>query len=119
MKRKITVVLLLALFLPLAACNNNPYTARQKLHKLGIPFEKKLFCYCIEQSDVVAVKLFLDAGMNPNVKYAGFPALMFATDDDSVETLKTLLSKGADPNVAADPVAANPNVAYSSVVAHK
>ena len=99
MKRKIILVLLLILYIPSTAWCKTPYTARVELHKLGIRFSKAKFIDSVKEGDIVAVKLFLDAGMDSNVSDDdGITALMIAIRNNSTEIVKALLLKGADPN---------------------
>jgi ankyrin repeat protein len=74
-----------------------PEGAREKIAVLGIPYTIDEFVGCARESDVVAVKLFLTAGMNPNAKDKdGVTALAAASEaghNDVMAVLKEATAK--------------------------
>ena len=84
MSRAIILVLITMLLAPLTACNlqigntetgisgqpdtETPEGAREKIAQLHIPYTVDEFVKCARESDIVAVKLFLKAGMNRDAK---------------------------------------------------
>src|SRR6185295_12326751 len=57
------------------------------------------FFAAARKGDTAAVKALLDKGVNVNAKTRyGATALSFACDHESVEMVKLLLERGADPN---------------------
>ncbi len=94
-----------------------PQEARNELAQMNITYSEDEFLYCAEKGKTDAVKLFLDAGMNPNVKdNDGWTALLFAEDNNHLETVKTLLAKGADIN--ARDTYGNTALMYASIHGH-
>lgn len=107
MPRRLIAVLIITLLFPLAGCNlqignesvgvgqpdiETPEGAREKIAQLNIPYTVDEFVKCARESDTVAVKLFLNAGMNPHAKDGnGTTALAAATQaghSDIVDLLK-------------------------------
>jgi ankyrin repeat protein len=102
--------LLLTLVL-LSACEQRPEAARKELGQLGIPYTPDAFITSVANHDVVAVNLFLRAGMDPNTSSPqGIPALLIATMNcdgklrkdktTHVDIATALIDHGADVNVA-------------------
>ena len=73
--------------------------ARIKLGQLSLPFTEEAFLKSASNVDVYAVKLFLAAGMNPNVADSeGVTALMLAAGAGSAAMVDVLLKAKADVN---------------------
>src|SRR5262245_52190727 len=71
--------------------------ARIKLGQLSLPFTDEAFLESAANGDVYAIKLFLAAGMNPNVAdRTGMTALMWAAGNGSAEMVEALLKAKAD-----------------------
>lgn len=80
-----------------------PLEARQELARLSLPYTPAAFVKSAEDRDATAVKLYLAAGMNPDV-IAGSPhseqtALMHAAINGDLATVNILLAGKADVNV--------------------
>ncbi len=74
-----------------------PQEARNELAQMKITYSENGFLYCAGEGKTDVVKLFLDAGMNPNVQDSdGWTALLKAEDNNHLETVKVLLANGAD-----------------------
>lgn len=74
-----------------------PDTAIRELQQLGIPFSKDSFVERATLGNVNAVRLFLAAGMNPNVRDKhGNTALIAASGNGHGDIVKLLLDKEAD-----------------------
>lgn len=75
-------------------------TARQKLEQQGIAFSEEAFVARARSGDAGVVKLFLDAGMNPNAKDArdedGSTVLMLAAQAGHTAVAQELIRRGAD-----------------------
>jgi len=108
MQKYVSAVWLFLLFL--AACEKNPEAARKELGQLGLAYTPDAFVVSLTNNDVVAVQLFLAAGMDPNTTSPqGIPALLIATmncDGRLREDKKThaeitnaLIANGANVNV--------------------
>lgn len=102
---KIFFLLILILWtLALSACGprpdeTTPEMAQSLLKVRGYNFTEEDFFKSLKQNDAAVVKLFLQAGMDPNVKNkTGQTALTFAAVNSNVPTLKNLIEK-ADLNL--------------------
>ena len=97
MARMLIAALLIVMMIPLAGCNfqianddivqenmpdiATPEGAREKLSQLNVSYNVDEFVNRATECDLVAVKLFLTAGMNPNAKNKdGITAFEAATD---------------------------------------
>ena len=113
MTRALIAVLIIMLTTAFAACNlrigdeevlqangpdiETPEGARQRIAQLNIPYAVDEFVERAKECDIVAVKLFLTAGMNPNVKNAdGATALAAATEAGHTDIIKLLKDAGAE-----------------------
>jgi uncharacterized protein len=104
MKLKIYLALICLVFA--AACGGgaqdgppDPAMTKNMLKLRGFDFNENGFFNAIRQNDVVAVKGFFDAGMDPNVKNArGETPLTFAVANAELKTVKAVAEK-ADVNV--------------------
>jgi len=80
-----------------------PLEARNELAKLSLPYSAEGFVERADEGDVLAVKLYLAAGMDPNAS-AVLPdsppvtALMNAAENGDVAMVKLLLAAHADVN---------------------
>lgn len=99
MKYLITFFLLAFLLIGSAACGaradeTSPEMAQSLLKLRGYSFSEEEFFKALKQSDSASVKLFLQGGIDPNVKNkAGETALTFAAVNSNVEVLKILAEK--------------------------
>lgn len=92
-------ILLLALSIPFAACGKSPEDARRELAKLGVEYTEKAFVEAAKNNDTLAVRLFLEAGMNPNARDDEYnSALFYAVAHGNIDTVRFMLDKGADVN---------------------
>jgi ankyrin repeat protein len=93
------------------ACEHTPESARKELGQLGVAYSPQAFITSLTNNDLVAVQLFLKAGMEPDTTSAqGIPALLIATmncdgklrEDKKAHTdiAKALIVHGANVNVA-------------------
>lgn len=74
--------------------------ARIKLGHMNIKYDSESFLECVRNCDIVAVKLFIDVGMDPNTRsISGDPSLFLASINGNKELLELLLSEGVDVNV--------------------
>jgi ankyrin repeat protein len=90
---------LILLILSLPACPDPAQEARVKLEGMQVPYTEVAFVHRAARGDAAAVRLFLTAGMNPNVKdNQGITPLIAAAGAGREETVKLLLEKGADLN---------------------
>lgn len=65
----------------------------------NLPKSVSAFIHFVEKGDYETVKLYLDAGINPNESYyASFP-LFHAVKKNHYEIAKLLLERGANPNL--------------------
>lgn len=98
-KRMFILCPLILLVITFTNCGNSPEAARKKLAQLKIDFNQDAFADCVINSDMVAVDLFLAAGMNPNVTvYKDYTVLMSAAQQGNTQIARSLLNKGANIN---------------------
>jgi len=77
-----------------------PEAAQRFLKLRGYDFDKKSFFEAAQARDMMAIKGFLDAGMDPNTKdIDSRTVLISAAARGDLEMANILLSRGADPNV--------------------
>jgi ankyrin repeat protein len=95
----LSFLFLILLILSLPACPDPAQEARAKLDGMQMPFVTEGFVYRAARGDVAAVRLFLTAGMDPNVKdRLGVTPLIAAAGAGREEIVQLLLEKGADLN---------------------
>ena len=102
MLKKLMVVsaLLVVPLLFLSACGTAQQRAQTKLEQRGIQFTEQAFFDSASKGDSDAVKLFLAAGMNPNVLNSdGKPALVVATLAGNEAMVDQLLDGRAEINI--------------------
>ncbi len=76
---------------------------KDELKKLGLAFDAATFQKCAKDGNIEHVKLFIDAGMDVNIKGdKGWTALMAASLNCNTEVVKLLLEHKADVNVKDD-----------------
>ena len=90
-------VILGSLMISSAGCGKSPEEARKELAALGIKYDSNSFIESVDNSDIVAVKLFLEAGMNADAKNdAGETALQAAVIEGHGDIVKLLIDHGAE-----------------------
>lgn len=81
-----------------------PLQARQELGKLAVQYDIKDFIIASKNNDMHVMKLFLKAGMDPNVSIyvnlTNISPLSNAVRNGNIESVKLLLEHGADPNLS-------------------
>lgn len=83
----------------LLACGQSPEDARRELGQMNIEYSEASFLKCAERGDVLAVKLFLASGIDPNIKgNDGMTPLLIAAREGRENVISLLLQKGADLN---------------------
>ena len=83
----------------LYGCGNPQESARKELAKLGKDFTPAVFLNCVRNGDKMAVRLFIEAGMDVNKPDEnGFTPLMVASWNGNADVAKLLLEKGAGLN---------------------
>ncbi len=84
----------------ISGCTKSPEKAREELSKSNIQYNADQFLNNAKTGNTNVVKLFLQAGMDPNVKNDdGQTALMLAAYTGNISTVKLLLENGAYINV--------------------
>ena len=92
---------LLVCFLAVLGCGNSQEEARKQLGQMNIKFTEDSFVTRARDGNLGAVKLFLQAGMKPDVtNAAGDTPLLVAVKFGRQDVAETLLARGADPNLA-------------------
>jgi ankyrin repeat protein len=100
----ISLAFIIAIFIVLTGCLNlSEQKAREDLVEKGIEFNNESFLSNIEENDIEIVKLFIDAGVNPNTQTAGHTALGMAAEKGNFELAKLLIENGADVNQSIKP----------------
>ena len=96
-------VILTSLMVFSAGCGKSPEEARKELGALAIKYDSNSFIESVDNSDIVAVKLFLEAGMNADAKNdAGETALQAAVIEGHADIVKLLIKHDANVNAASD-----------------
>jgi ankyrin repeat protein len=93
------IAILLALLIPFtaSAATVDKKTALKELEELSIAFTSEDFLDRVRESDVVAVQLFLAAGMDPNTEpESDWAAIMTAAYEGHASIVKMLLQYGAE-----------------------
>jgi ankyrin repeat protein len=81
-------------------CTKSPETARKDLSTLNVAYTPEQFMNSAKAGNTKVVELFLQAGMDVNVKNGdGQTALMLAAYSGHTDTVKLLLKHGAFINV--------------------
>ncbi len=97
----LSLYLLLSLLLVFSAYAKTPEEAQNELKRL-YPYSMgdNDFIRFVKEGKLSTVKLFLDAGTNPNTQYGGQESvLMIAAKNGKYDIAKLLISKGADVNM--------------------
>lgn len=95
-KSLIFVIVSVAFFV----CGMSSEEAKDELRKAEIPFSVDEFTSRALKGDIAAVRLLLDAGIEPDAKNKdGYTALMLAASEGHAKIVKALLDRGAAPNV--------------------
>ncbi len=98
MKKILILLLLLTLTFPQVAISNEiDGEYRKKILNSGFLFETSGFFEAIRKNNSEVVKLFLQAGINPNATFTGTPAVMHALFLNKMDIFEILLKAGADP----------------------
>ncbi len=91
---------LIFVLIPLIGCTKSQGSARRELTTLNVPYTQKQFLTSAKEGNTKVVALFLQAGMDPNVKNNdGQTALMLAAYSGHIDTVKLLIRHGASINV--------------------
>jgi ankyrin repeat protein len=100
MSRGSIVIAVLALLLSQPGCAPTADTPQAKLAERNIEYTPDKFLESAAEANMVALNLFLEAGMDVNVKdvYGG-TALRYASYNGHVDAVKTLIDRGAEINV--------------------
>jgi len=109
LSKHFVIFLISFLLLIFASCGQSglsPEEARIKLGQLNVEYSEESFFDRLAEGDVLAVKLFLIAGMDPNYEIRrkidkteiALTPLMVGTKAGRPEILKILLDRGAEPD---------------------
>jgi len=91
------VILLFCIFTSCGQSGPNAEEARIKLSQMNITYSEDSFFNKVQEGDALAVKLFLQAGMDPNLKNKfGLTPLIVAARAGRLEVVKFLADNGAD-----------------------
>ncbi|MDP2045377.1 MAG: ankyrin repeat domain-containing protein, partial [Deltaproteobacteria bacterium] len=86
---------LLVFFLALLGCGNPQEEATRQLGQMDIKFTEDSFVERARDGNIAAVKLFLQAGMKPNVtSAAGETPLLVAVQFGRQDVVEALLAQG-------------------------
>ena len=92
MLRTLISTAILSLIIALPAYSQTSDDALKELQELGIRYTPELFTYHAGKGDLAVVKLFLAAGMDPDIKDAlGKTALMQAARKGRTDVVNALL----------------------------
>jgi uncharacterized protein len=90
-----TAALSACLAWPVSAVAADPVQARKDIKAMGVEYTEQDFAKAAGNGDMVAVQLFLDAGMDVNS--GGGAAIGLAAGRGQTKMVQYLLSKGAKP----------------------
>jgi ankyrin repeat protein len=98
--RRVFSCICLLLLIPAAAVAASRDEARQQLSQMNIPFTQQKFELVIWQGQNLVVELFLDAGMDANLRESdsNWPILTRAVTRNHVDVVNALLKHGANVN---------------------
>ncbi len=89
-------IILFVSSMSLIGCTKTPETARKDLSRLNVQYTPEQFLNSAKDGNTKVVELFLQAGMNVNVKNDnGQTALMLAASSGHIKTVKLLIKHGA------------------------
>lgn len=96
--KKILFLLLLFIFAfpQISSANEVDGVYRKEILNSGYLYNTSGFFEAIRKNNAEVVKLFLQAGMNPNTTFSGTPATMHALFLDKTDIFGTLLNAGAN-----------------------
>lgn len=97
---RLIIVSLFITITAIPAFGKTPEEALYELSSMGIEYNSATFIESIDDGNTDIVKLFIEAGANPNTsdEEFGFTALMNAAISNQVDIVKLLLENGADVN---------------------
>ena len=102
MSRRLIASIITGLLIILNGCQQSPEDARRELGQLGVQYTPAGFVNAAASNDATAVKLFLIAGMDPNVSVSGWSRgtnpLISAVEAGHIEIAQMLLAGGAQPH---------------------
>jgi len=89
----ITAIVLLVVLIPLLAHSKSQLDARKELGQMNIQYSPEVFVESAANGDVLAVTLFLEAGMNVNEKHgdSGMTALIAAASKGRTEVVRIVI----------------------------
>lgn len=94
------MLLIIGMQIPMTGCTKSPAAARKELTRMHVQYTPGQFLDSAKDGNNKTVTLFLDAGMDPNVKNAdGQTALMLAAYSGHTAVVKLLLAHNADTRV--------------------
>ena len=88
--RQIGLAIALSLII-FVGCGKNPKDARIDLGQMNIPYTEEAFIDYSSKGDVVVVKLFLSAGMAPNVNHKGNTPIVSAAKNGHYKIVELLV----------------------------
>jgi ankyrin repeat protein len=95
-----TIIAVLALLLSQSGCAPTTDTPQGKLAERNIEYTPEKYLESAAKGNLLALNLFLEAGMDINIKDAyGGTALRYASYNGHVDAVKMLIDKSADINV--------------------
>lgn len=94
--RTIFTALILLMFT--IACSSPEKKAKEKLKDMGIEFNQEAFFIHVVEDNAEVVRLFIRAGISPDVKEGGITALLEAARRGNTKTAMVLIDAGADVN---------------------
>jgi len=97
MKSKISIFMLVLLVL-FISCASPEKKAKERLDQLGIEYSEINFYDAVTKGELEVVKLFIEAGMSPNVMENNMTGLVEASRRGYEEIALALIDAGADVN---------------------
>ncbi|GAB6178795.1 hypothetical protein JCM14036_01140 [Desulfotomaculum defluvii] len=96
--KKLSICFVVILFL-FTGCQDEQRLAEEKLKQMGVNFDESTFIQNVKDNDIEIVRLFLNAGINPNAKDdLMLTPLMYASEKGHNDIIQLLLKNGAEVN---------------------
>ena len=89
-------IILIVFLITVIGCSRSSDEARQLLKDKGLSYSYEYYIESIDEGDIELVRLFLDAGMDPETLHpTGYTVLTYAAKEGYLKIAKLLIKRGA------------------------